>query len=84
MLSLFARLPFWDFSTEEASWRLPTVVGVATCANMVVAATVGTIIPLLFKRINVDPAVATGPFVTTAIDVLGILSYFGLAQLLLF
>ena len=50
----------------------------------------GTIIPLLFKRINVDPAVATGAtgatgsFVTTVIDVLGILSYFGLAQLLLF
>lgn len=62
MLSLFARLPFWDFSTEEASWRLPTVVGVATCANMVVAATVGTIIPLLFKYINVDPAVAIGSF----------------------
>lgn len=56
----------------------------ATCANMAVAATVGTTIPLLFKRINVDPTIATGPFVTIAIDVLGILSYFGLAQLLLF
>jgi len=51
---------------------------------MAVAATVGTTIPLLFKRINVDPTIATGPFVTIAIDVLGILSYFGLAQLLLF
>ena len=84
MLSLFARLPFWGFYTEEVSWRLPTVVGVATCANIVVATTVGTIIPLLFICINVDTVVATGPFVTIAIDVLGILSYFGLAQLLLF
>ena len=50
-----------------------------TCAKMVVAATVGTITPLLFKCINVDPALATGPFVTITIDVLGVLSYFGLA-----
>ena len=63
----------------EVSWLLPTIVGVETCAKMVVAATVGTITPLLFKCINVDPALATGPFVTITIDVLGVLSYFGLA-----
>ena len=51
---------------------------------MTIAATVGTIIPICFKRIRVDPAIATGPFVTTSIDVLGIFSYFIVAHLLLF
>jgi magnesium transporter len=51
---------------------------------MIIAATVGTLIPMFFKRIRVDPAVATGPFVTTAIDVVGIFAYFLLAKLLLF
>ena len=75
----FRLTPILELYTEEVSWPLPTIVGVETCAKMVVAATVGTITPLLFKCINVDPAIATGPFVTITIDVLGILSYFGLA-----
>ena len=51
---------------------------------MIIAATVGTLIPMFFKRIRVDPAIATGPFVTTAIDVVGIFAYFFLAKVLLF
>ena len=43
------------------------------------AATLGAVLPLIFARLKIDPAVATGPFVTTAIDLLGILLYFGLA-----
>lgn len=66
------------------AWKLPLVVALAIFVNMMIAATVGTIIPMFFKRIRVDPAVATGPFVTTAIDVLGILAYFFVATLLLF
>ena len=41
---------------------------------MILAATIGTVVPMFFKQIGVDPAVATGPFVTTSIDVLGIFS----------
>ena len=48
------------------------------------AATVGTIIPMFFRRIRIDPAVATGPFVTTTIDVIGIFTYFLLAKMFLF
>ena len=48
---------------------------------MMITATVGTIIPMFFKRVNIDPAVATGPFVTTAIDVIGIFTYFLFANL---
>ena len=69
---------------RQYAWKLPLVVALAIFVNMMIAATVGTIIPMFFKRIRVDPAVATGPFVTTAIDVIGIFTYFLLANLILF
>ncbi len=69
---------------REFAWKLPLVVALAIFINMVIAATVGTIIPMFFKRLNIDPAVATGPFVTTAIDVIGIFTYFLFANLFLF
>jgi len=43
------------------------------------AALLAVLLPMLFQRIKVDPAVATGPFVTTAIDILGVLNYFVIA-----
>lgn len=66
------------------AWKFPLVVALAIFVNMVIAATVGALVPMFFKRVRVDPAVATGPFVTTAIDVLGILAYFLTATLFLF
>ncbi len=69
---------------REFAWKLPLVVALAVFVNMVMAATVGTIIPMFFKRVDIDPAVATGPFVTTAIDVIGIFTYFLFANLFLF
>lgn len=69
---------------REYAWKLPLVVALAIFVNMMIAATVGTIIPMFFKRVQIDPAVATGPFVTTAIDVIGIFTYFMLAKLFLF
>ena len=62
----------------------PVVVSLAICINMIIAATIGTIIPMLFKRFRIDPAIATCPFVTTAIDVFGILFYFIIARIFLF
>ncbi len=50
---------------------------------MAMAATVGTIIPLILKRFDIDAAIATGPFVTTAIDILGVLAYFMIAKFFL-
>jgi magnesium transporter len=69
---------------REYAWKLPLVVALTIFLNMIIAATVGTLIPMFFKRIRVDPAIATGPFVTTAIDVVGISAYFLLAKVLLF
>ena len=62
---------------------LALTVGLAVCGSMTVAAVVGAGLPLLFERLHIDPAVATGPFVTTAVDVMGVLIYFGMAILLM-
>lgn len=59
------------------------VVGTAMLCAIVVASLNGVLIPLLFERIGVDPAVAAGPLVTTSNDITGILIYFGLASLLI-
>ena len=46
---------------------------------MILAATIGTVTPLILRKMDIDPAVATGPFVTTSIDILGVLFYFVIA-----
>ena len=78
LLGLFARFIFSD-----APENFGFVVGLSICASMIVAATVGTIIPLILRKLDIDPAVATGPFVTTSIDILGVLFYFLIAGLFL-
>lgn len=59
------------------------VVGIAMMANITTAATIGTIVPLVFKKIGIDPAVASAPFITTTIDLIGLTIYFSLATLLI-
>ncbi len=62
---------------------LGLVVGIAMMAAMTVAATMGTLVPTFFRKIHVDPAIASGPFVTTSNDIVGILIYLGTATLIL-
>lgn len=57
-------------------------IGLAFVAGMVVASGVGAFIPMFMNRLSFDPAVATGPFVTTSVDILGIGAYFAIARLL--
>jgi magnesium transporter len=58
-------------------------VGLAVISSMTVAALVGSMVPMLFARFNIDPAVATGPFVTTSIDIISVFFYFKIATTLL-
>jgi magnesium transporter len=58
-------------------------VALAVVSSMSVAALVGSLVPMAFARINIDPAVATGPFVTTAIDIISVFFYFKIATTLL-
>lgn len=62
---------------------LGVVVGISIFCCMIMSATLGTIIPLILKRFDIDAAIATGPFVTTSIDILGVLMYFWVAKLFL-
>ena len=78
LLGLFTKLKFLD-----ADPMLGVVVGLSICASMLLAVTVGSFIPLFLRKLDIDPAIATGPFVTTSIDVLGVLIYFTIAGLLL-
>ncbi|HOG04573.1 MAG TPA: magnesium transporter, partial [Accumulibacter sp.] len=62
------------------SLQLGQVVGLTILGNMTGAALLAVLLPMIFQRLKVDPAVATGPFVTTAIDILGVLNYFVIAS----
>lgn len=66
-----------------SSTELAVSVGLAVISSMAVAALVGSLVPMAFARINIDPAVATGPFVTTAMDVISVFFYFVIATTLL-
>lgn len=58
------------------------IVGIGMFANIVTAATLGTIVPIVFKKIGVDPAVASAPFISTTVDITGLSIYFAFAAFL--
>ncbi len=58
---------------------LALAVCLAVVSSMSMAALVGSCVPMLLARMNIDPAVATGPFVTTAIDIISVYFYFTIA-----
>lgn len=58
-------------------------LGIAMVLAMVVSSLSGTIIPMLFQKIGVDPAVASGPLITTLNDLVAVISYYGLSWLIL-
>ena len=58
---------------------LALAVGLGLICSMSVAALFGSLMPMVFARINIDPAVATGPFVTTSVDIISVLFYFYIA-----
>ncbi|MFM7662636.1 MAG: magnesium transporter [Bacteroidota bacterium] len=65
-----------------ASSTLGFVVSISLLVVVIFAAIIGTLIPLLLHRNNIDPALATGPFITTLNDVLGLFIYFTVGMLL--
>ena len=71
LLGVFAIFQFIDVSP-----MIGVVVGLSICISMIIAATIGSLVPLILNRFEIDPAIATGPFVTTAIDILGVAFYF--------
>jgi len=80
LISLLAPL-LGATAADPVGLGMVVTFGMVGC--MVIAAAVGTSVPLMLNRFNVDPAIATGPFVTTSVDILGLLFYFWLATVLL-
>lgn len=79
-IGVIARL---TFAADAFSTPLAVSVGLAVVSSMSIAALVGSMVPLIFERLNIDPAVATGPFVTTSIDIVSVYCYFSIANILL-
>ena len=77
LLGGFTLLPF-----VESPASLGIIVGLSICSSMLIASCVGTVVPLILQKIDVDPAIATGPFVTTSIDILGVTLYFLIASVI--
>ncbi len=67
----------------EGSWGLCLILGIALFLSILVAASAGTMIPIVLRRMGFDPALATGPFITTTNDVLNLLIYFVVAAKLI-
>lgn len=72
-------------ATALLFWSLPlgAVIAAALVINLLVASLAGTLVPILLERAGIDPALASGTFVTTVTDVVGFLAFLGLATLVL-
>ncbi len=74
---------FVYFSDADNDVRISLAVSVSLVAVIIVAGLIGTFIPLFLNKRGIDPAIATGPFITTSNDIFGILIYFTIAKLIL-
>ena len=76
-IALFKGYPF------ATAMLISGCVGIALVVAIVISSLVGTLVPILFHKIKVDPAVASGPLITTVNDLVAVVTYYGLAWLLL-
>lgn len=67
----------------QYSFAISLCAGAALLMAMTISSIVGTSVPMFFEKINVDPAVASGPLITTVNDLIGVVTYYGVAWLLL-
>jgi magnesium transporter len=67
----------------QGNAALGLVVGAALCMNTIVAVSIGGIVPLVLKRFGMDPAIASGPILTTVTDMCGFFFVLGTATMFL-
>ena len=65
------------------SYEIGLTVTISLMSVIIIASLIGTFIPLMLDKFGIDPALATGPFITTSNDICGILIYFSIAKLIL-
>lgn len=80
ILALFLFLFIWAFKGE---FYTALAISLSLVAVIIVAGLIGTFVPLFLNKRGIDPAIATGPFITTSNDILGILLYFWIAKMIL-
>lgn len=79
VIGILAGLYVWIFSEPQLFW----VVCLSLLSVVLLASLMGTVTPLVLHRIGINPAIASGPFITTANDLIGISTYFLIAHYLL-
>ena len=80
ILALFLFLFVWIY---EGKIDLALAISVSLVVVIIIAGLIGTFVPLFLNKRGVDPAIATGPFITTSNDIFGILIYFMIAKMIL-
>ena len=80
LLSIIVSLVAWVLGYQQ---QVALAVGGSLLAIATMAATAGSLLPLLFRRLGFDPALMSAPFITTVVDVVGVFVYLQLASRLL-
>ena len=83
LVGIGAYIYFFKHMPLHVSIGIAFCIGVSLLLAMVISSFVGTIVPIFFKKIGVDPAAASGPLITTINDLVGVVSYYGLTWLLI-
>ncbi len=78
-ITIFIISYFWF-----GDYLVGTVVALSMVVALIFAAILGTVVPFTLDKLKIDPAIASGPFVTTTLDIVGILIYFSIATLVIF
>ena len=83
ILGLLATI--WAYFLPQTNQNLMVcvTVGFSLVAIAILASVAGSALPFLFRSFGLDPALMSAPFITTAVDVLGVLIYFTIARILL-
>ncbi|MCG7280560.1 magnesium transporter [Chryseobacterium taklimakanense] len=68
---------------NHQDFTISMTISISLLAVILVAAVIGTIVPIILDKNKIDPAIATGPFITTSNDILGVLIYFSIAKMML-
>jgi magnesium transporter len=81
-LLLGTAVTFWAYALQ-GNWGVALSVGLSLVAISVIASFAGSALPFVFKALKFDPALMSAPFITTAVDVLGVLIYLNIARVIL-
>ena len=77
-MATLASLRAWLLDRDP---KLGMTVGLAMIASVTIATTLGAVLPIMFKKMRLDPALMSGPFITSIVDIVSLLIYFRIALL---